>query len=76
MTVHAALLIISGDKSSGWCGWPAAQILKVEMLTDILVVDKYDNIQVDLGVKIRFMFYQVWRVISGFTRDRYLVRNE
>ena len=52
-------MIISGDKTCGWCGWPVAQILKVEMLTDILVVDKYDNIQVDLGVKIRFMFYQV-----------------
>ena len=56
VTVHAALLIISGGKSSGWCGWPAAQILKVEMLTDILVVDKYENIQVDLGMKSGLCF--------------------
>ena len=42
-------MIISGGKFSGWCSWPAAQILKVEMLSDILAVCRYENIQVDLG---------------------------
>ena len=50
--------------------------LKVEMQAGLLAVCKYGNTQVNLGIIIRFMFYEGLRIYVDLSRNQYLVRND